>query len=380
MTTSDDCDFLIVGGGFYGACLALFLRSLTPRVTLVEADGGLLQQASRINQARIHTGFHYPRSSLTAVKSLMLHKRFMRDFSQAVVDDFEMLYAIARRRSKVSAKRFHASFSAMGAPIARATPSQAALFDASRIEAVFACREAAFDARILEDRLTARLEAAGVRLVLGRQVTRLDDDETGIRVMLDDGAGIRASRVFNVTYAGINRLLRASGLPAAPLKHEWTEIALVTPPPALARLAVTVMDGPFFSLMPYPPAGDLYSLTHVRYTPHRSWRDDTQSDPGVITPATLPRESRHRHMILDGARYLPCLAEARWQESLYAMKTILARHEHDDARPILYMRKPQPSRVTSILGAKIDNVYDLFDLIRSESPVLARADTRYLLA
>ena len=32
-----DVDYLIIGGGFYGCCLALYLRSISDRVLVVEA-------------------------------------------------------------------------------------------------------------------------------------------------------------------------------------------------------------------------------------------------------------------------------------------------------------------------------------------------------
>ena len=86
--TSNDYDVVIVGGGFYGCCLALFLRSVTSRILVVEAGTGLLERASRVNQARIHTGFHYPRSFTTAMRSRALQERFMRDFKHAVVSRF----------------------------------------------------------------------------------------------------------------------------------------------------------------------------------------------------------------------------------------------------------------------------------------------------
>ena len=138
---SSEIDYLVIGGGFYGCCLALFLRSVSDRITVVEAGATLMTRASRVNQARVHTGFHYPRSVLTAVKSMVLHQRFARDFSEAVKSDFRMLYAVARRHSKVSAGRFHRMYADMGAPIAPATASQAALFNPDTIEAVFDCTE-----------------------------------------------------------------------------------------------------------------------------------------------------------------------------------------------------------------------------------------------
>lgn len=373
-----DVDYLIIGGGFYGCCLALYLRSISDRVLVVEAADRLMTRASRVNQARIHTGFHYPRSALTAVKSMILHQRFMHDFPEAVIDDFQMLYAIARRRSKVSANRFHRMFRDIGAPIQPASASQAALFDNDMIEAVFACHETAFDYSILEHLLSARLASAGVEVRLSTELVTLTDGQTGIVAGLSDGSEVTARYAFNITYSQINAVLDKAELPRAQLKHELTELALVKSPPELDGMAVTVMDGAFFSCMPYPTE-DLYSLTHVRYTPHESWTDETRSGASRnLSPDHLP-QSRAAHMIRDGQRYLPSLAHARYEKSLFEVKTILVKNEHDDGRPILYQKKPAASRVVSILGGKIDNIYDLFDLIRTSSPEFASADDGLVL-
>ena len=373
-----DVDYLIIGGGFYGCCLALYLRSISDRVLVVEAADKLMTRASRVNQARIHTGFHYPRSALTAVKSMVLHQRFTQDFPEAVIDDFQMLYAIARRRSKVSANRFHRMFRDIGAPIQPASASQAALFDNDMIEAVFACHETAFDYSILENLLSARLASAGVEVRLSTKLVTLADAQTGIVAGLSNGSEVTARYAFNVTYSQVNDVLDKADLPRAQLKHELTELALVTPPPELDGIGVTVMDGPFFSCMPYP-AEDLYSLTHVRYTPHESWTDETRTGASrILSPEHLP-QSRATHMIRDGQRYLPNLAHARYEKSLFEVKTILVKNEHDDGRPILYQQKPADSRVVSILGGKIDNIYDLFDLIRTSSPEFASADDGLVL-
>lgn len=373
-----DVDYLIIGGGFYGCCLALYLRSISDRVLIVEAGDSLMSRASRVNQARIHTGFHYPRSAMTAVKSMVLHKRFMLDFPEAVIDDFQMLYAIARRRSKVSANRFHRMFRDIGAPIQAASPAQSALFNSDTIEAAFACQETAFDYSILVKLLSARLASAGVEVRLSTELSTLTDAQTGVIAGLSDGSELTAKYAFNITYSQLNAVLDKAKLPRAQLKHELTEIAIVTPPPELERIGVTVMDGPFFSCMPYP-AEDLYSLTHVRYTPHESWTDETLTGaPRILSPDQLP-QSRAAHMIRDGQRYLPSLAHARYERSLFEVKTILVKNEHDDGRPILFQQKPADSRIVSILGGKIDNIYDLFDLIRTSSLEFASADDRFVL-
>lgn len=375
--SSQDVDYLVVGGGFYGCCLALFLRSISARVLLVEAGDELMSRASRVNQARIHTGFHYPRSALTAVKSMVLHRRFMQDFPEAVVDDFQMLYAIARKRSKVSSKRFFRMFRDLGAPIQAALPSHEALFDQNMVEGVFLCSEAAFDHSILSRLMAKRLDHAGVEVRMSTALESLEDRSDPVFAKMSDGSEITARYAFNVTYSKLNDVLDRARLPRARLKHELAEIALIEPPEELRGIGVTVMDGPFFSCMPFPAEG-LHSLTHVRYTPHHSWTDETGSPEFHAHLMTSTEQSRVQHMLHDSRRYLPCLARATPRSSLYDVKTVLSKNEHDDGRPILYQQKPSNSHVVSILGGKIDNVYELFDLIGSTAPEFANANIQFV--
>lgn len=362
--SDDQFDHVIVGAGFYGCSLALELKKRSQSVLLIESEGEILARASRVNQARVHTGFHYPRSIITAAKSALLHKRFAEEYSEAIVDDFQMLYAVARRQTKVSAKRFYYTFRSLGAPIEPATPSQRALFNEDTIDGVFSCTEWAFDYSILRSQLTARLKEAGVQVRLSTEATAVSEHGSGASVLLSSGEVILTSRVYNVTYSQTNKLLISAGLPLVKLKHEIAEIALIRPPRELLGYGITVMDGPFFSTMPYPSEG-LYSLTHVRYTPHFSWTDEVvEKWPYDILKETV-LTTRHRHMVLDASRYVPSMLHSDWKRSLFDVKTILIKNESDDGRPILYHRNDN-SRITSVLGGKIDNVYDLFDLLTTE--------------
>ena len=379
MTSKRTVDYVVIGGGFYGCCLALFLRSVSRKVVLIEAGETLLSRASRVNQARLHSGFHYPRSMITALKSRKLCHHFASCFPDAVRSDFQMLYAIARHRSKVSANRFFKMFENMDAPIAPAGPSECALFDNERIEAVYRADEYAFDYSVLARHLGARLDTLDIDLRLATEVMQIEDDPASERpvVHLADGSTLQARHVFNVTYAQINHLLRSSGLPLARLKHELTEIVLAKPPQEMNGYAVTVMDGPFFSMMPYP-AEDTYSLTHVRYTPHMSWTDQTRP----VSPYSLfekqAKASRSKHMILDAARYMPCIRDAKFEKSIFDVKTVLVKNEGDDGRPILVHGDSPGQRVTSVLGGKIDNIFDLFFHLRTAHPALAGAHTQFV--
>ena len=141
------------------------------------------------------------------------------------------------------------------------------------------------------------------------------------------GGRIDAAYVFNCTYAYLDLV----GVPLrSAVKRELAELLLIEPPRDLEGLGVTVLDGPFFSTMPFP-AAHLHSLSHVRYTPHEAWHEGFQ---GIVTPHRTNRDA----MVRDASRYLPCLARSKFVRSLFDLKAVLVRNEDDDGRPVLFER------------------------------------------
>lgn len=363
-----DWDALIVGGGFFGCMIALHLRRDHERVLVLERERSLLQRASYHNQARVHNGYHYPRSPLTAMRSRVNFPRFTGDFRDCVVSSFEKYYAVAGPPlSKVTARQFRLFFERMEAPIERAPDSVRALFDPDRVEDVFRVVEYAFDAQALGDRMARELAEAGVEVRFETDAIRVEGRPGGGLVVHSRGprgfAADQAQHVFNCTYSGINRLLESSGLPLVPLKHELTEMALVDVPEPLRPLGITVMCGPFFSIMPFPPRG-LHTLSHVRYTPHEAWSDGQAGFRDAYAYFDgAARRSHFPHMVRDAARYLPIVQECRRVDSLWEVKTILPASEADDSRPILMRTHHGLPNLHCVMGGKIDNIYDALDVI-----------------
>jgi glycine/D-amino acid oxidase-like deaminating enzyme len=357
---SSSFDAVVFGGGFYGARLALALRARNARVLLVEREPALLRRASLLNQARVHAGYHYPRSILTSLRSRQNCDRFLAEYADCIEDRFPHYYAIARNSSNVTAKQFAEFCRRIDAPAEPAPSSVVRIFDPRRVEAVFVVRECAFDAVRLARRVVHDLAAADVSVELSTEAVAClsRPDGPGLTITLRGPGGQRtvtAALVINATYASLNTLQRDSGDPI-PLKYELAELAIVDPPPSLGGAAVTVMDGPFFSLMPYPPRG-AFTLSHVRYTPHYTWQEG--DGPLAHSMLRAPRASRYLHMSRDAELYLPAMRDARYLDSLFEVKALMPLSENDDSRPILFHRDPMMPAFISVLGAKIDSVYDV---------------------
>ena len=360
-----NADAVVIGGGFFGATIALLLARRVDRVVILERGPELLTRASYANQARVHAGYHYPRSMMTALRSSMNFARFVSEYEDCIDGSFTKLYAIARD-SKVAAAQFKKICHDIGAPLKVATKEYGRLFNMTLIEEIFEVREVAFDAARLRARFTSELAEAGVEIRFGTSVQRVaSGDLGGIEVYLEaepeqepsDGR-LNARHVFCCAYAQNNTILQNSGLPLLPLKNELAEVALLTPPEPLRDVGITIMDGPFFAVMPFPARG-LHSIHHVRYSPHHQWHDVHRYRDAYAHLEGLVLRSNYPLMIKDAARYLPCLNEASYEDSLFEVKTVLMQNEVDDGRPILYRPNYGIDNFSVLLGAKIDNIYDV---------------------
>ena len=354
----------VIGGGFYGCSIAALLAELGANVTLFEKETDLLTRSSYNNQARLHGGYHYPRSFSTAYRSRENLPRFLQDYRPAIDTSFTNVYAVARRNSKISARQFEFFCRQIGAPIRVAGDRIQRLFSSQLIECAYVVEEYAFDAATLRKLMRERLEQSGVRIECGTTVARVERVRQGqFELSLDNSGSYAAKYVFNCAYSGLNAIPGLARTAHA-LKHEIAELALIELPPSLAGLSITVVDGPFFSFVPFPDR-KLSTLSHVRYTPHANWIEsaDQARSPYLILAESAP-QTRFRSMLYDAQRYMPDLAAARYKDSLFEIKTVLVKNEVDDGRPILFEWHRDEPRLVWVLGSKIDNIYDVLSAVK----------------
>jgi len=113
-------------------------------------------------------------------------------------------------------------------------------------------------------------------------------------------------------------------------------------------------------------ARNLHSLSRVRYAPCFYWADEC----GIDFYARLEnydRQSRSDRMVRDASRYVPAIKGFVYVDSLFEVKTALVKSEADDGRPILFEKHPELPGCYSIVGGKIDNIYDVLERLDRES-------------
>ena len=255
-------------------------------------------------------------------------------------------------------------------------------------DGAFLTKEYTYDAFLLRDYLLEQLaEYPNVELRFEQRITRIvrksncyevymvpatDGNETGVKE-----TRLEAPFVLNSTYASVNQVLGLiEGVDTTPfaLKYELCEIILCKVSDKLENIGLTVMDGPFFSIMPFGKTG-YHSLTSVTFTPHQTSYEKQPQFPcaqgGSCTPGILGNcnrctnrpESAWEYMAALARKYMKDEYAFTYDHSLFSMKPILKASEVDDSRPtVIKFASTEPTFV-SVLSGKINTIYDLDEIL-----------------
>ena len=365
----DRFDCVIFGAGLFGLHAARVELGRNKRVLLVEQDEAIFTRASSINQARVHLGYHYPRSLTTGLPSVEFFRRFCDEFSFAILHDIRKVYAIAKRNSFVTSRRFEAFCKSIDIPL-RAIDLRE-YFKPDGIASAYETSEVVFDAAAIGHHLFRGVSKhQNFRAVFNATVLSAKTVDGVYTITMSNREVITAGEVINCTYGGINQIREAFHQEPFELKYELTELVLGRVPDQFRRVGITIMDGPFFSLMPWGD-GRFHSLTAVQYTPHRTSWDQFSTFPCMdrrpdCTPRAVkncdscpqqPASSRDR-MIQLSKKYLADDFRFEAVKSNFAIKTVLKRSEVDDSRPTIVERTPREPNFVTVLSGKINTIYE----------------------
>lgn len=370
---SKSYDKIIIGAGIYGLYAASVCGRLGQRVLVLECEQEPFLRATFVNQARVHMGYHYPRSYSTAIKSANYFNRFCADFGDCINGEFDQVYATSAAYSWTNAAEF-VRFCRAANIRCDALPCER-YFNDGVCDGAFLTTEYTFDAKLMAKKMFGEAsDCAGITFRFGAAVTAIEQAGAVYRVTAG-GETAEAPFVLNATYASSNQILRMLELPPLPIKYELCEIILCTVAEPLEKVGITVMDGPFFSIMPFGKTG-LHSLTSVTFTPHVTCYDPLpafrcqQRNP-ACSPAQLQNcdscpahpQTAYPYMGQLARKYLRPEYGFQYLRSHFSMKPILKASEIDDSRPTLVRTMHENPTFVSVFSGKINTIYDMDEVL-----------------
>ncbi len=345
---------VVIGGGFYGCHIALWEAMQGNKVALIESKPELLTGASYFNQARTHRGYHYPRALDTSAISAKNYDKFNTFYKECIVDDFTHYHAIAKNGSKISYPGYLEFCNKINIPFEEAPTEITGLFKKHTIEGTIKVQEVAFDAVKLKNILIDKLKAAGVEIL---HIEVFDIENKSDLIVKCRGFNIGADRVVCALYADTNNFLDRIKQPLFDLEFQTTETCFVELPQSLIDVgapALTLMDGNFFSLMPFPAKfskqSNIFSMTHVKHGIHNKWH-------GV--GRMVPSDTKFSLFLEDAVGFIPSFKDAKYISSFFTTKAISVNQE--DNRPII-SRKYMDDKLEVVVGSKLVNIFERWSL------------------
>lgn len=343
-------DVAVIGSGIYGEYIASKLAQKSLKVALIGQENDLnskdIQIASYVNQARVHNGYHYPRSITTAQASVKHFNQFINDFNNCIIDDFNQIYAIPKYGSQTSAQQFKKFCNNLNVTCEDFISQD---LKNGNIQGSFMVNEVAVDTKLMMEKMIQSRHKNVNYFDLS--INTIHKTNNGWLLYDSDASHIQieTNYIVNATYSNLNEIEKIANQPKTNLKLETCEIALFKSKYKLKN-AYTFMDGPFISIMPFSIDEQYISMTSVTYTPHKVGKCD------------LSKLSSNKDLMLQEAKNFltdKYLNQLEYVESRYVIKAVPLMAEDDDNRLIQINYGDQ---FVSVLSGKLNAIYECDDM------------------
>jgi len=348
-----EANVAIVGCGIFGSMTAIKLAESGIKVTIFDSNKMGLQGASLNNQNRLHLGFHYPRDDETASQCIKGFTDFKNEFPECILDNFENAYFIASQGSLTSPEEY--------LQFCERLKLNYKIIDSKKFDPLvknvdlgILCDEVVYDSKILEKIISKKFKKLGIVPKFNSEVTNIFKINAAYSLEINGKDNEIFDAVINCTYANLNQLNSQVGSQVNKLQYEYTMVPIVdwSRPP----VGITVMDGPFMTVLPFGKSGD-FLLYHVDHTV-------IERSIGTNMPAewkrseTSPSSHKNKQAIFQNIlhsfkEFVPSVTKSHLKGFLQTTRVVLANKEKTDARPSIINEIDEG--FLSVFTAKIDH-------------------------
>lgn len=262
----------IIGAGIFGITLALKFSRKGHEVILFEKEKEIMTKVSMINHFRHHYGYHYPRSKKTALESIKGRKTFEEEYGDCIIPYFPTYYSIVNKEegTLTTPAQYLTFCEEMNLPY-KIIPTPEKIINSKRIAMTLLVPERAFDPFELKKLCLDKLKNSEVDLRVNTEI--VEGDVSSERKILKIKKVLREvpgkdfeyekefDCVINATYANMNKVKKALGIPRDKRQYELLELIQIKIPGEL--FGAMNMDGEFTSVMPMGKNG-LYTIAHAK--------------------------------------------------------------------------------------------------------------------
>jgi FAD dependent oxidoreductase len=325
----------VAGAGIYGSTIAIRLAERGHSVQLFDPLG-ILRAASAINQYRVHSGYHYPRSPETIRETMEARAEFLGTFAAAIVPGTRHFYAIPRKHSLTSPEFFEKVMSEHNLPL---RPCRPAWMDFGFIDKCYEVQEHTYDPDVLRELITTQISSLGIPF-----------EHRAFDAAMRGDYDFVVWATYGLSYS--RGIFRGA-------KYQVAEKILIELPQELRGVSLIVLDGPFTAFDPYGNS-ERFLFGSAKHTNHWTTLDSEEAVPpeyaGILNRQNFePVGFTHfEAMRKDAALSVPAAKDAAYCGSRFTIRVVENNSKED--RRTLYVREGAPGELHVFSGKVVSAV------------------------
>lgn len=254
-------NILIVGAGVHGCFLAKYLSSFNFNIYIIEKNKDICLGSSNATHNRANRGFHYPRSLQTTNECKKAYIYFERNYN-SFLKKFQSYYCI-EKKSKTSFLNYLKYFKKNKLKFKIVNKSK--YLKEKNLEGMIKAEEGCYNHSKIKSMLKKQMSNKKIKIIYNFELNKVIN--LGEKISLISNKKKLFSKsidiIINTTYDNSNIILKKF-INTAKLenyKHQLTEVVRIKSKKKLP--GITVMDGPYATIMPHVGKKNEYLLYDV---------------------------------------------------------------------------------------------------------------------
>lgn len=320
----------IIGGGWVGCHLAKKLIS-EHKVTIYDTNKKLFEESSYKNQNRLHLGYHYSRSFNTRDLSKNTFQKFIDEYEFLITDVPNNIYCVPYKKSLIDFKTFLKIFDDYDHEIFEHKDLN--------VEGCIKTNEKHINFKKAKDYFNDLLK----------------DNFVSKKINKNEISDLKNN--FDLIINCTNNFIRNEN--DIDSFYEVTISFLYELKNKINFGALTLVDGPLFSIYPYN--NNLYTLTDVEYTPIKKFKDVNEINEFTKKLNDQTKNKIRKKMEKKVKSYYPKFNNVFSYKDYFISIKSKKPNSSDDRSPIITTEE----KIINIFTGKIQGIYLIEDFVKN---------------
>jgi len=242
-------NILIVGAGIHGCFLAKYLSDYNLNIYVIEKNKNLCLGSSNATHNRANRGFHYPRSAETTLECKKAYEYFEKNYNK-FLKKFQSYYCI-EKKSKTSFKKYINFFKKNNLRFKIIKESKYLKRD--NLEGIIRAEEGCYNHIKIKKMLKNKMLNKKINMIYNFDIKKISSTNNKIKIISNKNKIFtkKIDLIINTTYDNSNEMLKKfiSKVKLEKYKHQLTEVVRIKSKHKYP--GITIMDGPYATIMPH---------------------------------------------------------------------------------------------------------------------------------